>query len=77
MTPAARFLASLLRALVRVSGGNGVRKSTDCAGRRGSVFEGRPAHKSPDFWPTRKSAIAGDIVGEFRKSGFRDIVRIS
>ena len=73
--PAARFLTSPTRVLEGVSGENGVRKSTSCADRRGPAFEGRPAHKSPDFGPTRKSAISGDIVGEIRKSGFRDLVR--
>ena len=41
---------------------------TDCAGRRGSAFESRPAHKSPDFGLTRESATSGDIG----KSGNRD-----
>ena len=46
-------------------------------GRRGPAFEGLPAHKLPDFGPTRKSATPGEIVGEIRKSGFRDLVRTS
>ena len=75
--PAARFPTSPSRVLEGVSGENGVRKSTNCAGRRGSVFEGRPAHKSPDVGLTRKSAVSGDIAGGVRKSGFRDLVRIS
>ena len=73
----ARFLASPPRVLQGVSGGNGVRKLTVCADRRGSVFESHPARESPDFGPTRKSAISGDIVEEIRKSGFRDLVRMS
>ena len=44
---------------------------------RGPAFESRPAHKSPDFGPTRKSPISGDFVGEIRKSGFRDLVGTS
>ena len=44
---------------------------------RGSKFESRPAHKSPDFGLARKSAVSGEIVGEIRKSGFRDLVRNS
>ena len=75
--PAARFLTPPSRVLERVSGKNGVRKLPDCADRRAPAFESRPAHKSPDFGPTRKSAISGDIVGGIRKSGFRDLVRMS
>ena len=75
--PAARLLAPPSRVSQKVSGENGVRKLTNCADRRGSAFGSRPARKSPDFWPTRKSAIFGDIVGEIRKSGFRDLVRNS
>ena len=48
----------------------------NCADRRGSAFESRAAHKSPDFGPMRKSAIAGDIVGRGRKSGFLVPVRM-
>ena len=43
----------------------------------GPAFERRPAHKSPDFGPTRKSAISGDIVEEIRKAGLPDLVRTS
>ena len=50
---------------------------TDCADRRGSAFESRPARKSPDFGLARNSAISGDAAGEIRKSGFRDLVRNS
>ena len=60
-----------------VSGENGARKSTACADRRGPAFESRPAHKSPDFGKTRKSAISGDVVEGIRKSGFRDLGRTS
>ena len=69
--PAARFLASPSRVFRRVSGENGVGKLTNCADRRGHAFKGRPAHKSPDFGPTRKLAVSGDIVGGIQKSGFR------
>ena len=50
---------------------------TTCADRRGPAFENRPAHKSPAFGPMRKSTISGDVVGEVRESGFRDLVRTS
>ena len=50
---------------------------TNCAGQRGAAFESRPAHKSPDFGSTRKSAISGDVVEGIRKSGFRDLVMAS
>ena len=73
--PAARFPTSPSRVLEGVSGENGARKSTGRAGRRGPAFESRPAHKSPDFGPIRKSSVSGEIVGEIRKSGFRDLVR--
>ena len=43
----------------------------------GVALESPPAHRSPDFGPTRKSAISGDILEEIRKSGFRDLVRNS
>ena len=49
---------------------------TNCADRRGSACESRPAHKSSDFGLTRKSAVSGEIVGEIPKSGVRHIVRI-
>ena len=75
--PAARFLTSPTRVLEGVSGENGARKSTGRAGRRGPAFGSRPAHKSPDFGPIRKSSVSGEIVGEIRKSGFRDPVRMS
>ena len=75
--PAAGFLPSPSHVSERVSGENGVRKLADCADRRGSAFEGRPAHKSPDCGLTRKSAVSGEIVGEIRKSGFRGPVRNS
>ena len=58
------------------TGGVNGRRSEGGKGR-GPAFESRPAHKSPDFGSTRKSAISGDVVGEIRKSGFRDLVRIS
>ena len=74
---AARFATSSSRVLQGVPGENGVRKLTTRADRRGPAFESRPAPKSPDFWPMRKSAISGDIVGEIRKSGIRDLARIS
>ena len=73
----ARFLTPPSRVSEGVSGENGVRKLTDCADRRGIAFESRLAHKSPDFGLTRKSAVSGEIVGEIRKSGFRDLVRNS
>ena len=38
------------------------------------MFEGRPAHKSPDFGPIRKSSVSGEIVGEIRNSGSRQDV---
>ena len=75
--PAARVLASPSRVLQELSSENGARKLTNCADRRGPAFEGRLAEKSPDFGPTRKSAISGNIVGEIRKSGFRGLVRMS
>ena len=68
---------SIVARLQKVSGDNGARKLTNCADRRGPASESRPAHKSPDFGPTRRSAISGDTVGEIRKSGFRDPVRMS
>ena len=58
-----------------VFGENGGRELTNCAERRGSAFQIRPARKTPDFWPTRISAISGDIAGETRKSGFQDLDR--
>ena len=58
-------------------GGNGVWKLTDCAGRQGSVFGSRPAHRSPDVRLARKSAVSGDIVRGIREPGFRGVVRIS
>ena len=70
---AARFLPSPSHVLGGVSGENGARESANCADRRGSVFESGAAHKSPDFGPTPKSAISGDILGEIWKSGFRDL----
>ena len=73
----ARVLTSPSRVLQWVTGENGVRKLTTCADRRGRAFESRPAHKSPDFAATQKSAISGDIVGDVRKSGFRELVRMS
>ena len=76
--PAARFLTSPSHVLLRVSGENEARKSTNCADRRGPAFEGRPDHKSPDFEPTRKSSTSGYIVGEIRKSGSRrDVIEDS
>ena len=74
MIPAARFLTSPSRGVERVSSENGVWKLANCADRRGAMFESRPAHKSPDSWLTRKSAISGEIVGDIRKSGFRGLV---
>ena len=71
------FRRSPSRVFKGVSGENGARKLTTCADRRGPAFESRPAHMSPDFGPMQKSAISGDIVGEIRKSGFRDLVRNS
>ena len=65
-------MASPSRVSGRVSGENGVRKSTNCADRREPACESRPAHKSPDTGQTQKSALSGDRVGEVRKSGFRD-----
>ena len=75
--PAARFLTFPSRVSKRASGENGVRKLTTCADRRGPAFEHPPARKSPDFGPVRKYAISGDIVGDARESGFRDLVRTS
>ena len=75
--PAARFATSPSLVLQRVTGENGVRKLTNRPDRRGSAFESRPARKSPDFGPTRKSAVPGDIVGDARYSGFRAHVRMS
>ena len=75
--PVAGVLTSSPRVLVGVFGENRVQKLTNCAERRGYASESRPAHKSPDFGPTRKSAVSGEIVGEIRKSGFRDLVRNS
>ena len=49
----------------------------DCADRLGPAFGSRPAQKSPDFGPARKSGISGDVVEEIRKSGFRDLGRKS
>ena len=66
----ARFPTSALLVAAGVSGENGVRKVTNCADQRAPVFESRPAHKSPDFGLTRKSAIPADIFGEIRKSEF-------
>ena len=60
-----------------VPGKNGARKSPNCANRRGSVFGSGLARKSLDFGPTPKSVISGDILGDIRKSGFRDLVRMS
>ena len=71
------FRVSVARFGEGVSGENVVPKSTNCADRRGAAFESRPAHKSPDFGLARKSAVSGEIVGEIRKSGFRDLVRNS
>ena len=67
--PAARFLMPPSRVLQRVSGGNGARKLTNCSDRRGPALERRPVRNSPNFGPTRKSAISGDTVGEIRESG--------
>ena len=56
---------------------NGVRKSTNCADRRGPACESRPAHKSLGPGPTRRSAISGDSVRGIRKSGILDPGRMS
>ena len=69
--PPAHFLVSPSRVVWGVLGENGAH--FHCGDRRASAFESRPANKSPDFGPPRKSAISGD-VGEIRKSGFRDLV---
>ena len=73
--PPARVLTPPPRALLGISGENGVRKLPTCADRRWPAFESLPTQTSPDFGPARKSAISVDIVGEIRKSGFRDIAR--
>ena len=75
--PAARFATCPSRVLQGVTGENGVRILTDCADRRGPACESRPAHTSPVLGPTRRSAISGDSVRGIRKSGFRDLVRLS
>ena len=75
--PAAGFTASPPRVLTGFSGENGARKLTTFAARWWYASESRPAHRSPDLGPTRKFAIPGDLSGEIRKSGFRDLVRAS
>ena len=75
--PAARSLASPPRVSEGVSGENGGRKLYQLRRPAGPAFESCPAHRSPDFGPTRKSAISGDTVGEIRRSGFRDLVGTS
>ena len=57
----ARFLTFLPRVLDKVSRGNGVRKSTDCADRRGirKRFPRRCPRKSQIFASTRNRAICG------------------
>ena len=67
--PAARFPAPPSRVSKGVSGENGVGELTTCAGRRGPASESRPAHRSPDFGPMRKSTISGDTVGGISGSG--------
>ena len=71
------FPTSPSRVFQDVPGENEVQKLTTCADQRGPAFGNRPARRSPDFGPTRKYAISGDIVGGIRESGFRDLVRNS
>ena len=68
--PPARFLASPSRVVGRVPGGNGARKLTFRADRRGPAFESHRAHKSPDFGLPRKSAMSGGNVGESGNRSF-------
>ena len=68
--PPARFLASPSRVVGRVPGGNGARKLTFRADRRGPAFESHRAHKSPDFGLPRKSATSGGNVGESGNRSF-------